>query len=183
MVEKEQTEKKEVGEVVESNKISEEDIKNWDKTGKIVEEAAKRKEKIESKFRKVQLKREELLGRAQKPYEILVNIDEDEDGTVVQQVFRVRRLTPKESADLRVLPEDPNNPTREELEALNDIDFKILEKTIIEPEGLDIDTLKKLDSALIEDLKIKVGMLNTYTNDAELVDHLKNLLTSQVTSN
>jgi uncharacterized membrane protein YheB (UPF0754 family) len=176
-------EKKEVGEEVQNNTISEDDIKKWAETGALEKQADKKREKVEQKFKDVALTRDDLLARAQKPYPIKVAIDKDEEGAIIRTTFQVRRLTPRESADLRIVPKDPKNLTNEEIQALDDLDFKIMEKCIIEPKGMDFDTLKNLDGTLVDDLKRQISILNSFTNDAEVVETLKNLSISPVNSN
>lgn len=122
--------------------------------------------------------KDDLLNHSQRKFTVKITVDREEDGTPQVMKFKVRRLTQEERIQMEAIrpinPFAPQDADPEDLVKAEDQGYEVLSKVVVEPQ-LTADEWRKLDVALTVQLIQKISLLQSETNDADLIAKLKNL--------
>lgn len=129
------------------------------------------------KAKRIQATRDKIWTREERLFEVEVPVDMDESGEEEVWVFKVKRLTQEQRAKLGTTRPYDEKALREmgdeEYSEMVDRGYEVLSEVVVEPE-MSADEWRKADLALTQQLILKIGLLQYQTNDAALVNQLKN---------
>lgn len=149
-----------------TEEISEEDAEVLGlMTEKIVEE-----KKEEAK--KIQATKDKIMARVARTFSIEVDSD---DGEVL--VLQAKRLTEKERVTMNRVNAnlaDPMSISDEEYEALQKQGYELLAIVITDPK-MSVEEWEEVDLAFVQKVLEKIAVLQYETNDAKIIDELRNL--------
>ena len=114
-------------------------------------------------------------NRQKRVFEIPVITDETED-EIIETIFKARRLTPRERAEMTMLNIDTNNIaelSEEELAELEKQSYELLSKVIVTPD-YSAEEWQQVDIALTQELVNKITFLQYEANDAKAIESFRN---------
>lgn len=150
----------------------------------VAQKGKEKKEEKEIKTKVISAERNKLFARVNRRFDILLPIEEEEDGTLVQMKFVARRLSGAERASLTpVKPAIIGQELTEEDYLKNELQgYEVLERSIVEP-SLNSDEWQQIDTALTDNLLREISRLQIETNDGDLFSHYLNLSKMSMNSN
>jgi hypothetical protein len=141
----------------------------------LMEKAKEIVEKKQKKAKRVKATKELIHGRANRLFDIPIVTDETDD-EIIEIVFKAKRLSPRQRAEMKVLNIDTNNIgelSDDELAELEKQGYELLAKVIVDPE-YSPEEWEDVDIALTQALVNKASILQYEANDAKAIESFRN---------
>lgn len=157
------------------NKISEDEMPELNK--QVQEHKKDLNQRKQEKAEEFFATKEMLFNHSQRTFTVAIPIDRNEDGSDRKMKFEVRRLTQEERVQLDAIR--PINPFAvekadpEDIRKAEDQGYEILAKVVLKP-PMNADEWRELSVDITDTLVSKIALLQRETNDADLIQKLKN---------
>lgn len=143
----------------------------------LLEEAKKFKKDKEKERKQIKATKDLIHKRSKQLMDVPVEIDEDDEGRIIEAVFKARRLSKHEMEKFRsfnLTQEEVLELSEEEKDEITSEGYELLSIAIVDP-AMSPEEWEETDLALTQDLVYKLGILQNEPNDGRVIQSFKDL--------